>query len=89
MDTVDLGRYLLSLLAVVALVVVMGYAAKRLGLANKMRHSKSLGGTMEVVDMLYLDPRRKLMLVRCREQEFLLLMAGDTASVVSEMKGNM
>ena len=76
MESLDWGRYVLSLLAVGAMIVALAYLTKRVGLAAKMKHTQSIQGHMEVVDTLYLDPRRRILLVRCKGQEHMVLLSG-------------
>jgi len=37
-----------------------------------------------VVDVIYLDPKRKMVLVRADAREYLLLIAGDNAQVINQ-----
>jgi flagellar protein FliO/FliZ len=83
----DIAQYLLSLFAVLALIGALAYGSKRFGLVGKLRHNKSLGGHMEVVDVLYLDARRRLMLVKCKDKEYMILLAGDTAQFLTHQNG--
>jgi flagellar biosynthetic protein FliO len=87
METPDIAQYIFSLLVVLAMIAGLAYAIKRFGLAGKIRHNKSLGGHMEVLDVLYLDARRRLMLVKCKEKEYVVLMAGEQTQFLHHSEG--
>jgi flagellar protein FliO/FliZ len=72
MDWVEWVRALFALLATLALIGLAFFAARRFGMIGGVR-----GGAerrLRVVESLMLDPRRKLLLVRCDDREHLLLV---------------
>ena len=87
MESLDWGRYILSLLMVGGLIVGLAWAAKRIGLAAKLKQTQSLHGHMEVVDTLYLSPRQRIMLVRCKGKEHMVLLSGDQAQHITSVEG--
>lgn len=82
MDWIDWARALFALTATLALIVGAAYVARRLGM---IQHRAQGPKRLKIGESLMLDPRRRLVLVRCDEREHLLLLgpAGDV--VVSEM----
>ena len=84
----DMGYYfqvVLSLGFVLLLIWVLAWGLKRFGLDKRLRGATGQGGRMQVLDALYLDPKRKLVLVRADTKEYLLLLAGDSATVVDKL----
>jgi flagellar protein FliO/FliZ len=83
MEAMDWGQYIGSLFVIIAMILALAYLVKRVGLAAKIKHTTSLNGHMEVMDTLYLDPRRRILLVRCRDQEHMVLVAGEQTQYLS------
>lgn len=86
MEFTDYMRFVLALAFVLGLIWAMAYAARRSGLDKKLRGVTGAQGRMAVVDVLYLDPKRKLTMVRADNREYLLFIAGDTAQVVDKFE---
>ena len=70
---------LLSLLAVLALIVGAGRLARSGLLAPRLAVG---GGRMGIVQILALDPRRRLHLIRCDDRHLLILTGGTSDQVV-------
>lgn len=96
MDTVAPLQFILSFLFVLGLIGLMAMGLKRYGhrlqsgsapmvLSKILGQSKLAGesaGRLAIVEVRYLDPRRKLVLVRRDDVEHLLLLADGRESVV-------
>lgn len=82
METVDFVRFVLSLALVVGLIWLSAYLFKKFGLDKKLRPSRSVAGQLEVTDTLYLDARRRLMVIKHKTREYVLLLSGDTATCI-------
>lgn len=84
MDAIDIGRYLGALLLVLGLVGAAGLAARRFALpgfaANLMKPSAPR--RLAVVESLMITPRQRLLIVRRDDVEHLVLVTGDSASVL-------
>lgn len=74
MDTLDYLRFLAALGFVLGLIALLAWAARRF----RLGHARP-GATrrLAVVEMLPIDPRRKLVLARCDQREYLLLLGQD------------
>ena len=83
METIDFSRLFLSLAFVIFLIWLTAFVIKRFGLDRKLRGVTGTQGRLQVVDVLYLDPKRRLMLVRADTTEYLLLLSGDSATVLN------
>lgn len=85
METVDFTKFFLSLAFVVGLVWFCAFMLRKSGLDKKLRGATGGHGRLQVVDVLYIDPKRKLMMVRADSREYLLLIAGDNATVIDKV----
>lgn len=86
MELADYSRFFLSLAFVVGLIWLVAYGMKRFGLDRRLRGVSGQQGRLVVVDVLYLDPRRKLTLVRADNREYLLLISGDGTEVIDKFE---
>ncbi len=87
METVDFSRFFLSLAFVIFLIWFSAFMLKRFGWDKKLRGATGATGRLQVAEVLYLDPKRKLLIVRADKKEYLLLVAGDSATLVDIIKG--
>jgi flagellar protein FliO/FliZ len=85
MEFVDFSRFVFSLGAVVAMIWLTAYILKRTGLDQRLRGVTKREGRLAIVDVIHLDARRKLTLVRADTREYLILFTGDTAQVVDHL----
>ncbi|MFM9889385.1 MAG: FliO/MopB family protein [Rickettsiales bacterium] len=86
METVDFTRFFLALAFVIALIWGLAVLAKRTGMDKRLRGITGGQGRLAVVDVLYLDPRRKLTLVRADDREYLLLITADKAEIIERFE---
>ena len=81
MDWLDWARALFALIATLALIGAAAWGARRLGMLQP-------GGAgpkrLQMGESLMLDPRRRLVIVRCDQREHLLLLSPGHDVVVSE-----
>lgn len=77
MDVVSLARVLLSFAFVVALIIVVAWGVRRLGLDRKLRPQARPDARLEIVDQLLIDPRRRVVLIRRDQKEHLVLLSTD------------
>lgn len=73
-DPASLTGALAALAGVLALIALLAWAARRLGLGAG--GARTGGRRLALVEVLALDPRRRLLLVRCDGREALLLTGG-------------
>jgi flagellar protein FliO/FliZ len=81
-DWIDWARALFALIATLALIVGAAYAARRLGMLQPGGQGPK---RLKVSESLMIDPRRRLVIVRCDGREHLLLLGPGGDVVVSEM----
>lgn len=75
-------RFLLVLIFVLALIGVLAWAAKRLGLMGRLTPTTGRSRRLSIVEVLPLDARHKLVLLRRDQVEHLVLMGqGDNLMI--------
>lgn len=82
METVDPVRFVLAFVFVIGLIGALAMALKRYGSNKIMFGMKQEGGRLEILEVRWLDPKRKLMLVRRDDAEHLLLLADGRETVI-------
>jgi flagellar protein FliO/FliZ len=82
-DSLEILRLIAALMLVIGLIAGLGYAARRSGLPQKWMGGGKVSGRLSVLEVRYLDARRKLVLVKRDQQEHLLLL-GDGHAIVVE-----
>ncbi len=87
MELYTYSRFVLVLAFVVALIWLTGYLMKRFGLDKHLRGVTGQKGRLAVVDVLYLDPKRKLTLLRADDKEYLVLMNEGQALLMDRFEG--
>ena len=86
MEFAEYSRFFFALAFVIGLIWFAAYVMKRTGMDKRLRGITGQQGRLAVVDVLYLDPRRKLTLVRADAREYLLLIAGDSAQLIDTLE---
>ena len=82
MEWLDWARALFALIATLALIVGAAYGARRLGM---LRPGQGGPRRLSISESMMLDPRRRLLIVRCDDREHLILLSPASARVVSEI----
>lgn len=75
MDAISPLRFILAFAFVVGLIGLCGLALKRYARAQKVFGAQGSGGRIAVVETRYLDPKRRLVLVKRDAVEHLLLLS--------------
>lgn len=86
MEYYDFSRFFFGFAVVIGLIYALAWVVKRSGLDKKLRGATGAQGRLAVSDVLYLDPRRKLVMVRADGREYLLLIAGESVTVVDKLE---
>jgi flagellar protein FliO/FliZ len=85
-DSIEYLRFLAALAFVLGLIGLLAWLARRFRLGS----SRSSGARrLAVVEALAIDPRRKLVLVRCDEAEHLLLLGQDGNQLIQSSSGGV
>lgn len=89
MEAVDFTQFFVSLAGIIGFIYLFFYLLQRFGLDRRLRGVTGAKGRLQVAEVLYIDPKRKLMIVRADKKEYLLLVAGDTATVIDTVKNGI
>lgn len=81
MDTVDFTRFALAFFLVIGLIGLMGWGLRRFGGARLLGGQEE-GGRLRVVETRWLDPKRRLVLIRRDDAEHLLLLADGRETLI-------
>lgn len=87
MELSQLMQFVFSLILVIGLIWLTAYLMKRFGVDKRLRGVTGQQGRLAVADVLYLDPRRKLMIVRADAQEYLLLVSNEKTEILDRLEG--
>lgn len=81
MELLDWARSLFALIATLGLILGVAYGARRLGMlqANGQQPKR-----LKVTESLMLDPRRRMVIVRCDDREHLILLGPGGDIVVGD-----
>jgi flagellar protein FliO/FliZ len=88
-EWMDYLRVVFALLFVIGLIFFAGLIVRRSGLDKRLTGNKG-PARLNLVETLYLDPRRRIVIVRCEDHEYVLLLAttGDLLIETREGKKN-
>lgn len=82
MDITQLGQIGLSFLLVVALMLGVAQLFKRFGLEKRWGMFKSASGLLHVEDSMFLDPKRRMVLVGTKDKRYLLVLDSDKTQLI-------
>ncbi len=82
MDSPEIIRFVAALALVIGLIMGCAYLLRRFSLPQQWLKVAPSGGRLSVVEVRYLDARRRLVLVRRDDTEHLLLLSETQATVV-------
>ena len=83
MELGDYARFILALVFVLALIGLLTWLVRRFGLAGRMPTARKHGRRLDIVEVVALDSRHRLVLVRRDRTEHLVLL-GANADIVVE-----
>lgn len=81
-ELLDWARALFALIATLALILGVAWGARRLGMLQAGPNSPK---RLKISESLMLDPRRRLVIVRCDGREHLILLGPSGDIVVDDM----
>jgi flagellar protein FliO/FliZ len=83
MDTVDYLRFVFALIFVIALIGLVGFLGRRYGMGYR-NVSRSGARRLSISEIMPLDQKRRLVLVKRDNQEHLLVLGGTTDLVIEK-----
>ncbi len=81
MEEVNYLRIFLSFAFILGLIGLMGWAVRRFDL-GKLQGKLQAGKRLQVLEQLYLDPKRKIIILRCDNQEFLMVASATSEQLI-------
>lgn len=82
MEPGSLIRVLISFGAVVLLMFIVAWLAKKFGLEKRFAVADSAKGRLKIIDQIYLDPRQRILLMQRDDTCHLLLLGADKATLL-------
>jgi flagellar protein FliO/FliZ len=86
MDNLDLTRFIFAFAFVLGLIGLMSFLLKRYGGASKWMGVQQDTDRLKVLQTRYIDPKRKLILIRRDDVEHLLLISEGRELVIESIK---
>lgn len=86
MDMSGYFQFAMALLFVLALILILAYGAKRFGLMARVtvNSTKTKDKRLDIVEILPVDARRKLMLIRRDDVEHLIMLGNERDIVIEQ-----
>ena len=86
METSAYFQFVIALLFVLALILLLAYGAKRFGLMARVtiNSAKTKDKRLNIVEILPIDARRKLMIIRRDNVEHLIMLGLDRDLVIEQ-----
>lgn len=84
MELADYSQAFLAFAFVLTLIWAASAAIKRFGIDQKLRGISGSQGRLRMLDVLYLDARRKIALVRADNREYMILLTQDSVTVIDK-----
>jgi flagellar biogenesis protein FliO len=78
----QLLQMLLSFGFVIALMLGLSHLVRRFGLEKRWQTSRSSSGGIHLLDSLFLDAKRRIVIVGMAEKRYALLLDGERAQVM-------
>ncbi|MCE2926409.1 MAG: flagellar biosynthetic protein FliO [Rickettsiales bacterium] len=88
MDSLDITRFFSAFIFVVGLIAGLGYVIRRYGNTQKWLGAGKSDGRLSVVEVRYLDPKRRLVLIKRDNTEHLLLLSDGKDMVIESPVSN-
>lgn len=82
MDVVDPLRFLFAFIFVLGLIGVLAVCLRYYKGSRFVNGGMQSDGRLRIMETQYIDPKRKLVLVRCDNKEYILLLADGREIVV-------
>jgi flagellar biogenesis protein FliO len=74
-----------SFIAVIALILILSWIVRKLGLHNKLQLSSSSHGLIKVIDSLFIDHKRRIVLLQFEKTRYMLLLDGEKSQLIDKI----
>ena len=82
MELIDLGRFIISLLFVLGLILLIAWGIRKSGLEHKLQKMRKTE-RLAIVEAIHIDQKNKLVIVKRDDKEH-LIMLGATGNLLIE-----
>ena len=86
MEWSQLAQVGLSFVFVITLMVIIGALLKKFGLEKKWNMVKSTSGLLEVKDSMFLDPKRRVLVIGMEDKRYVILLDGERAQLIDTLE---
>lgn len=84
MDSIQYLKYIVGLLVVLGLIALVTLAARKFGIVPKVQRKPGSPRRLSITEMIGIDAKRRLVLVRRDDTEHLLLLGPERDLVVEQ-----
>jgi len=88
MEWAEYSRFILALVFVLGLIAVAAWIARKFGLMPNLSAKIRPGQRLQIVEMINIDAKRRLLLVRHDRDEHLILLGGDGDLLIESKSKN-
>jgi flagellar biogenesis protein FliO len=85
MEWSQLVQVVLSFGCVIALMLGLSYLVKRLGLEKRWNVSRSTGGTLTLADSMFLDAKRRIVVISMEQKRYVILLDAERAQLIDTL----
>jgi flagellar biogenesis protein FliO len=78
----------LSFIFVIALMLALSWLVRKLGLQNKLQLSSSSNGLIKIIDNLFIDSKRRIVLLQFEKTRYMLLFDGEKSQIIDKIAEN-
>lgn len=86
MEWSQLAQVGLSFVLVITLMIIIGALLKKFGLEKKWNMVKSTSGLLEVKDSMFLDPKRRVLVIGMEDKRYVILLDGERAQLIDTLE---
>jgi flagellar biogenesis protein FliO len=78
----------LSFIFVIALMLSLSWLVRKLGLQNKLQLNSSSNGLIKIIDNLFIDSKRRIVLLQFEKTRYMLLLDGEKSQIIDKIAEN-
>ncbi len=86
MEWAQLGQIGISFVFVIGLMLGLAYLVRRFGLEKRWAPLKSAEGLLHVEDTMFLDPKRRVVVLGMQRKRYVLLLDNERAQIIDTLE---
>ena len=83
-DSVSYLKFFFALLFVIGLIGGFALIAKKFGMGNRGPMRRGKGSRLSVIESMQVDAKRRIVLIRCDDKDYMLLLGGVTELLIKD-----